>query len=432
MERFHNRQLASVSTSCSPAPILTTQTSTCTTTVSGTENFSTAVSWSVSPSNLGSISSTGVFTPASVGTATITATSTQDSTKFGSASVVTEIPPPSNLVYPATTITSLVGQAIAQDVPSVTGTVTSYSVSPSLPTGLTLNTTTGAISGTPTVVAAQANYSVTASNTTGSTSAALKITINPQPPSGLVYPQTVITANVGQTIAPDTPSVTGAVSAYSVNPALSAGLSLNSSTGTISGTPIAAGAQVVYTVTAANAGGGTTATVTIVVLHAQSAFLELGHAAAIQQILFEGGNLLSVDSSGHWALWNYASQMELANGDGAISDQSGTDFAIGSISMAGPTFVVETRAALQVRAQSDGQLLTTISPNGLEGAAHLQFPGGNWLQMAAISSSARTRGSLCIQPLDSCWRRSREITPVRRPMRNLARYRLPGALRGKT
>ncbi len=61
-----------------------------------------------------------------------------------------------------------VGTAIAALTPSVSGTVTSYSVSPSLPAGLTLNTTTGVISGTPTVAAPNTSYVVQAINSSGS------------------------------------------------------------------------------------------------------------------------------------------------------------------------------------------------------------------------------------------------------------------------
>ena len=53
----------------------------------------------------------------------------------------------------------------------------SYSVTPTLPTGLTLNTTTGVISGTPTAVVAQSNYTVTATNTGGTTTASLSIAV---------------------------------------------------------------------------------------------------------------------------------------------------------------------------------------------------------------------------------------------------------------
>jgi hypothetical protein len=48
------------------------------------------------------------------------------------------------------------------------GRVTSYSISPELPTGMTLNTSTGLISGTPTVISSITNYTITGTNLTGS------------------------------------------------------------------------------------------------------------------------------------------------------------------------------------------------------------------------------------------------------------------------
>ena len=58
-------------------------------TVTGTGSYSMAVTWTVSPSSIGSISSGGLFTASSTasGTATITATSTEDTTKSGTATV---------------------------------------------------------------------------------------------------------------------------------------------------------------------------------------------------------------------------------------------------------------------------------------------------------------------------------------------------------
>jgi hypothetical protein len=58
------------------------------------------------------------------------------------------------------------------------GTPNSYSVSPSLPTGLTLNTTTGVISGTPTTASAATNYTITAHNAAGSGTFNINITVN--------------------------------------------------------------------------------------------------------------------------------------------------------------------------------------------------------------------------------------------------------------
>jgi streptogramin lyase len=53
-----------------------------------------------------------------------------------------------------------------------------YTISPALPAGLTFNTTTGVISGTPTAVTAAANYTITAYNYYGSSSTAVNIAVS--------------------------------------------------------------------------------------------------------------------------------------------------------------------------------------------------------------------------------------------------------------
>ncbi len=85
-------------------------------------------------------------------------------------------PAPSNLSY-------AMPQALTVDVamtaltPTVVGTVTAYTVAPALPAGLSLNGATGVISGTPTVLSAASNYTVTARNSSGSTTTTLSIAI---------------------------------------------------------------------------------------------------------------------------------------------------------------------------------------------------------------------------------------------------------------
>jgi hypothetical protein len=174
---------------------------------------------------------------------------------------------PSSLVYPQASIRATVGQAISADTPTLIGTATGYTVSPALPAGLSLNSATGTLSGTPTVVAPQASYTVTASNSAGSATATIQIVVVAPiiPPSGLAYPQTSITATANQAIVTDTPTVTGTAPTFSVVPALPAGLNLSATTGAISGTPTVAAAQATYTVTATNSAGSTTATVQILV-----------------------------------------------------------------------------------------------------------------------------------------------------------------------
>ncbi len=84
--------------------------------------------------------------------------------------------PPSNLSYNSP-FSFPVSVLITEQDPTVTGIVTAFSVSPTLPTGLSFNTSTGAITGTPTVSIGSATYTVTASNSAGSTSFGVVISV---------------------------------------------------------------------------------------------------------------------------------------------------------------------------------------------------------------------------------------------------------------
>lgn len=167
------------------------------------------------------------------------------------------VQPPAALSYISATADYTKGVAIAANNPfSAGGAVTSYSISPALPAGLSLSAGTGVISGTPTAVTAKTSYTVTASNSAGSTTGTLTITVNDQPPSRLSYATGSAVYVVRTPISPDSPSSSGgAVTSYGVTPALPAGLNLNTSTGTISGTPMTVAATTSYTVTASNSGG---------------------------------------------------------------------------------------------------------------------------------------------------------------------------------
>ena len=242
------------------------------TSLSPTVSGGSVVSYSVSPSLPAGLSlntTTGVIsgTPTAVTTTasyTITATNTGGSTTKAVTITVNDVAP-SGLSYTTPNIYTK-GTVITSLSPTVSGgSVVSYSVSPSLPAGLSLNTTTGVISGIPTAVTSTASYTITATNTGGSTTKAVTITVNDVAPSGLSY-TTPNTYTKGTAITSLSPTVSGgSVVSYSVSPSLPAGLSLNTTTGVISGTPTAVTSTASYTITATNTGGSTTKVVTITV-----------------------------------------------------------------------------------------------------------------------------------------------------------------------
>ncbi|MDE2249812.1 MAG: putative Ig domain-containing protein [Gammaproteobacteria bacterium] len=103
-------------------------------------------------------------------------------TACGGGSSAPPTPPPvaapTGLSYTSPVVATQ-NAALTTLTPTVTGTVSSYSVSPALPAGVSLNATTGAISGTPTAFAAQATFMITATNASGSTSFNWMLTVNP-------------------------------------------------------------------------------------------------------------------------------------------------------------------------------------------------------------------------------------------------------------
>jgi len=151
---------------------------------------------------------------------------------------------------------------------STGGAVASYAISATLPAGLSFNTTTGRISGTPTALSAAVTYTVTgtsASSCVSTTTFSLEV-FNAVIPSALSYSPSTQTVRAGTAITVMTPTSSGgAVGTYTISPALPAGLSINATTGIISGTLTQAQTgSITYTVTATNTGGSTTAEITLV------------------------------------------------------------------------------------------------------------------------------------------------------------------------
>jgi hypothetical protein len=353
----------------------------------------TVTSYAVSPalptgislnSSTGAISGTP-STAQSQTTYTITAANTSGTTTTTiQIAVITPISVPSSLTYPQMSITAMVGQAISPDTPTVTGTVATYTISPALPASLNLNSSTGVISGTPNSAQSQTSYTVTATNVAGSVTATLQITILSAvaAPSSLVYPQTTLTAIVNQAITANIPNVTNAVGAYSVSPALPSGLVLDTTTGAISGIPLAATAKANYTVTAMNAGGSATASISITVVNPLTSLLELGHVFGVTSVRMSTTRVLSLDIFGHWILSNYDTGAQIAGGDQSVPAVSG-GFLQWPVDMRGATVAIGISNGIDTYSSVDGHHIATIVTPTIDSPAGI---GRSWWELAVDGS----------------------------------------------
>ncbi len=209
----------------------------------------------------------GTPTVASPATAyTVTAANSLGSTS-ATINITVKNVRPSSLVYSTNPATYVLGLSITDNIPSSAGSpILSYAVSPSLPTGLTLDPATGIITGKPTIVSQSSTYTVTGTNTAGSTTALLTIGVNEVAPSSLAYSTNPASYILGAPITNNNPSYAGSPAlSYSVSPALPLGLSFDPNTGVISGTPTVLSPPTHYTVTASNHVGSATADLNLTV-----------------------------------------------------------------------------------------------------------------------------------------------------------------------
>ncbi|MFN7683968.1 MAG: putative Ig domain-containing protein [Oligoflexia bacterium] len=195
-------------------------------------------------------------------TYTITATGESGSDSETVTITVNDIIPV--ISFSPSTLTGTRNSAITTQTPTNTGgAIISCVATPALPTGLSLNQTTCAISGTPSVTQAATVHSIAATNSGGTASANFTLTVQDALPS-ITYSSGTLAATLDTAISTQNVTNTGgAIVSCGVSPSLPAGLSFNTSTCAITGTPTALQSSVTYTITATNGTGNASTTLAI-------------------------------------------------------------------------------------------------------------------------------------------------------------------------
>ena len=242
------------------------------TAVGGTTPLSFSISPTLSGTGLSLNSSNGAIT----GTAntissknyliTVTDSSAVPQTNSRSYSLtINGIPLVSSIDVPTTTLTNKIAFTSFRPVKASGGFGTlTYAINPALPAGLSYNTSTGFISGTPTESIPQTQYSVTVSDSSTpqqtSTPLSFNLTVNELQPVTAIVAQSNLSLTINTPVS-TTPVQGGATIpiqggggfgtlTYSISPALGvAGLSFNTTNGLISGTPTATKSLTTYTIT---------------------------------------------------------------------------------------------------------------------------------------------------------------------------------------
>ena len=255
-----------------------------------------------------------------------------------------------------------VGQAIPTlPFPSSGGTVASCRITtnPALPTGLKLDAsgTTCQITGTPAMPSGEATYTISATNTAGSDTATVKITVN------AIIPALDDVSDQNYPINEDIPTLTfnnrgSAIQASGciVEPALPAGLTLTNTTDNqtcqITGRPTMVSSQTTYTITATNTAGSGETTVKITV-YAPVLISNVQLKSSVAQAIPVVGDMVELSFTTSGSTNNFAPQVSIGGEIATV--------------MAGATageWTATLRVGANFASNNEGFEVIVIVPNG--------------------------------------------------------------------
>ncbi|MFA6287644.1 MAG: putative Ig domain-containing protein [Opitutaceae bacterium] len=242
-----------------------------------------------------------------------------------------------------------VGDAFSFTI-TASGSPTSYTASP-LPAGLSLDSLTGIISGTPTTVGTT-TVTLGATNLTGTGNATLTITIATTSVAPVILNTVLSASGTVDTAFNFTVAATGTPTSYTASP-LPAGLSIGLTTGAITGVPTTAG-PVVVTLGATNAFGTANATLTITIAPAPLA------APVIPGDPLSAGGTVGTPFSYAIVATGTVTSYTASPLPAGLSLDANTGIISGTPAAAGPTVV--TLGATNLAGTGNATLTITIAP----------------------------------------------------------------------
>ena len=246
---------------------------------------------------------------------------------------------------------------------STGGAIASYGIS-ATPPGMSFSTTTGALTGTPNTVATATAFTITATNATASTTQTFTFTVTAAVAapaftlSASTESRAVNTAATGFTIATSTG---GTIASFGIS-ATPPGMSFNTSTGALTGTPNTVATATAFTITATNTAGSVTQTFTLTVTAAVAIFTQpIGGANATA--LSTQPVVRVVDGSGN-AIASFTSNVvaTIASGTGTLSGTT-TVAAVAGVATFTNLVITGTAGAFTLRFTPTG--LTAATSNSL-------------------------------------------------------------------
>jgi gliding motility-associated-like protein len=204
-------------------------------------------------------------------------------------------------------------------------------------------------------------------------------------------------------ITPLSPTYTGTVTSFTVSPSLPAGLSINATTGVISGTLTAQQTgTVVYTITATNSGGSTTATVTLIYIAAPTD-VTLSSTAVVENAA-SGISIatLSATDSDAGDTFTYTLVSGTGSTDNASFTIDGTTFKTASV------FDFETKSSYSVRVRvtdagglSFERSFTITVTDVNEAPTNISASASSVLENAALGTSVATMSATDVDAGDT-------------------------------